>query len=131
MAPSRQASTQEPQRLHLVKSSTYWVTDFFLAPSSLAPSTVMQSLGQARSQSLHAKHLALPVSGSRTSSICPRNFSGIFRDSCGYWTVTDGLKNWPRVIRMPVTRLLNPVAISFREFFISEAASASRWIGLA
>ena len=54
MASSRQASTQEPQRLHLVKSRMYWVTDFFLAPSSLAPSTVMQSLGQARSHSLQA-----------------------------------------------------------------------------
>jgi hypothetical protein len=31
----------QPHKLHLVKSSTYSVTDFFLAPSSLAPSTVM------------------------------------------------------------------------------------------
>src|ERR1035438_1144267 len=122
MAPSRQASTQEPQRLHFVKSRTYWVTDFFLAPSSLAPSTVMQSLGQARSHSLQAKQTALPVSGLRTSSIWPRKRSGIFRDSCGYCTVTFGLKNWPIVIRMPVIRLLKPVAISLSEFFIDGTA---------
>ena len=88
MAPSRQASTHEPHRLHLVKSSLYCVTDFFLAPSSLAPSTVMQSLGQARSHSLQAKQSALPVSGSRTSSMWPRKRGGIFSVWCGYCTVT-------------------------------------------
>ena len=35
MAPSRQASTQEPQRLHLVKSRTYWVTDSLLGALQL------------------------------------------------------------------------------------------------
>src|SRR5437868_2561659 len=37
IAPSRQASTQEPQRLHLVKSRRYLVTVLRLAPSGLTP----------------------------------------------------------------------------------------------
>ena len=46
--------------------------------------------------------------------MCPRKRAGIGSVSCGYCTVTVGLKNWPIVILMPVTRLLNPLTISLK-----------------
>ena len=99
---------QEPQRLQVVKLSLYSVTDFVFWPSSFAPSTAMQSLGQARSHNLQAVQSDFPVSGSRVSSMCPRKRAGILSVWCGYWTVMTGLKNWPSVMRMPVSRLTNP-----------------------